>query len=46
MNSGVDMIINKEIVFVCAFKLTLINDMFQQINNNKFLHHFTRRECR
>ena len=46
MNNNVDMIINKEIVFVCAFKLILINDMFQQISNGEFLHHFVRKKCR
>ena len=46
MNSGVDMIINKEIVFVCAFELTLIDDMPQQVSNDEFFHHFARRECR
>ena len=46
MNSDVDIIINKKIVFVYAFELTLINNMFQQINNNEFLHHFARKECR
>ena len=46
MNSDVDMIINEKIVFICAFKLILINDIFQQVNNNEFLHHFARKECR
>ena len=46
MNNDVDIIINEEIVFVYAFKLTLINDMSQQINNDEFLHHFARKECR
>ena len=46
INSDVDMIINKKIVFVYAFKLTLINDIFQQVNNDEFLHYFERKECR
>ena len=45
MNNDVNMIINEEIVFICAFELTLINNMFQQINNDEFLHHFARKEC-
>ena len=46
MNNDVDMIINEKIVFIYTFELILIDDIFQQINNDEFFHHFARKECR
>ena len=46
LDRGVDLIINGEAKFVCAFGIALLGDMPQQAHNGGFLHHSARMGCR
>ena len=44
--NDVEMNIVEETVFVCAFEMTLLDDMSQQTHNKDFLYHFARMSYR